>query len=161
VNREAAEADLPAIARIHARYVTDTAATFDVEPLGVEGWREKWQAACAADHPWFVFEQGGEVLGFAIAGAFRPKASYRPTVETTIYLDTGAVGHGAGRPLYSTMLDEAARRGFHLAVAGVTLPNEASVRLHEALGFSKVGVFEEVGHKLGEWRDVGWWQRRL
>ena len=160
MNREAAEADLAAVARIYAHYVAETVVTFDVEPLGVEGWREKWQAR-EADHPWFVFEDAGEVLGYAIAGAFRPKAAYRPTVETTIYLDPRAVGRGAGRSLYSALLAEAGRRGFHLAVAGATLPNEASVRLHETLGFTKVGVYTEVGHKFGEWHDVGWWQRLL
>ncbi len=161
MNREAGEADLAAIAAIHAPYVTDTVATFDEEPLPVEGWREKWRSACDADQPWYVCEEGGKVLGFAYCGSFRPKAAYRLTVETTIYLDRDAAGRGLGRSLYSDLLAEAGRRGFHLAVAGVTLPNDASVRLHEGFGFTPVGVFTEVGHKFGEWRDVGWWQRRL
>lgn len=161
MNREAAEADLEAIDAIHAHYVTATVATFDLEPLGVEGWRAKWLSARQADQPWFVTEEGGEVVGFAISGAFRLKAAYRPTVETTIYLGREAIGRGLGRSLYTDMLAEAARRGFHLAVAGITLPNEASVRLHAGLGFTEVGVFAEVGHKLGEWHDVGWWQLRL
>ena len=161
MNREAGEADLGAIAAIHAHYVAETAATFDEEPLPVEGWLEKWRTAQNADQPWWVSEEAGEVVGFAYCGSFRPKAAYRPTVETTIYLDSGAVGRGLGRSLYSDLLAEAARRGFHLAVAGITLPNAASVRLHEGLGFSAVGVFSEVGHKQGEWWDVGWWQRRL
>jgi len=161
VNREAGEADLEAIAAVHAHYVEGTVATFDVEPLPVEGWREKWSAGRDADHPWLVAEEGGEVVGFAYCGPFRPKAAYRPTVETTIYLESGAVGRGIGRSLYAELLGEAARRGFHLAVAGITLPNEASLALHAGLGFTEVGVFSEVGHKLGEWRDVGWWQLRL
>ena len=161
MNREVQEGDLEAIDRIHTGYVRDTVATFDLEGLGPEGWREKWRTAVSADQPWLVREEGGEVVGFAIATAFRPKAAYRLTVESTIYLDPGAVGRGVGRPLYEAMLGEAARRGFHLAVAGITLPNRASVALHEALGFESVGTFCEVGHKLGEWRDVGWWQRRL
>lgn len=161
MNREASEADLDAIAAIHARYVAETVVTFDEQPLPVQGWKEKWRSARDADQPWYVTEQGGEVVGFAYSGSFRPKAAYRPTVETTIYLDREAVGQGLGRALYSDMLAEAGRRGFHLAVAGVTLPNEASVRLHEGLGFSKVGEFTEVGHKFGQWWDVGWFQRRL
>ena len=161
MNRETTEGDLEAIAAIHTHYVAETVITFDVEPLPVDGWRKKWRSAREADQPWYVSEQGGEVVGFAYSGSFRPKAAYHPTVETTIYLAQGAAGRGIGRSLYSDMLAEAARRGFHLAVAGITLPNEASVRLHEGLGFTEVGVFTEVGHKLGEWRDVGWWQRRL
>lgn len=161
MNREASEVDLEAIARIHAHYVAETVATFDEEPLPVEGWREKWRSGRDADQPWYVCEEGAEVVGFAYSGSFRPKAAYRSTVETTIYLGADAVGRGLGRPLYSDMLAEAARRGFHLAVAGITLPNDASVRLHSTLGFSEVGVFSEVGHKRGDWRDVGWWQLRL
>lgn len=158
MNRDAEEADLEAVNRIHSHYVRETVVTFDVESLGVSSWRDRWQAAREGDHPWLVLEEEGEVLGFAISGPFRPKASYRPTIETTVYLDQAAAGRGAGRSLYSALLTESARRGFHLAVAGVTLPNEASVRLHEGLGFSKVGTFTEVGHKFGEWHDVGWWQ---
>ena len=161
MNREAGEGDLEAIAAVHGHYVRGSVATFDTEPLGVEGWREKWRAARDADHPWLVAEEGGEVVGFALCGPFRPKAAYRPTVETTIYLDSGASGRGIGRSLYADMLAEAGRRGFHLAVAGITLPNEPSVRLHRELGFTEVGVFSEVGHKLGQWRDVGWWQKLL
>jgi phosphinothricin acetyltransferase len=161
VNREVADADLGEVARIHSHYVEHTVATFDLEPLGEGGWREKWRAAGEAGHPWLVCEEDGRVLGFAIAGPFRPKAAYGPTVETTIYLDPAAVGRGVGRALYSDMLREASQRGFHLAVAGVTLPNEASARLHAGVGFERVGIFNEVGHKHGEWRDVEWWQLRL
>ena len=161
MNREATEGDLEAIAAIHTHYVAETVATFDEDPLSVEGWRAKWRSAQEANQPWYVCEEDDEVVGFAYGGSFRPKAAYRPTVETTIYLDREAVGRGLGRVLYSDMLSEATHRGFHLAVAGITLPNEASVRLHEVLGFTKVGEFTEVGHKLGEWWDVGWWQLLL
>ncbi len=103
---------------------------------------------------------GGELLGYASTSKFGEKPAYRSTIEMTIYLREDARGRGIGRPLYELALREAAR-SFHLAVAGITLPNEASVALHEQLGFTRIGVFEEVGHKLGHWRDVGWWQLRL
>ena len=139
---------------IHAHYAAQSVATFDLEPLGVEAWRSKLDDAVTAGHPWLVLDEDGEVAGYAISGTFRPKAAYRTTVETTVYLHPGAVGRGAALRLYEALLAEAAERDFHRAVAGVTLPNEASVRLHEALGFKAVGVFTEVGHKFGEWHDV-------
>ncbi len=161
LHREAREDDLPAIARIHGHYAENTPATFDSAALSFEAWTQKWRAAGEAGHPWLVGEEAGAVFGYAITGPFRPKDAYFATVETSVYLDPGAVGRGVGRSLYEALLTEAAGRGFHLAVAGITLPNPASVDLHEALGFEPVGVFHEVGHKHGEWRDVGFWTRPL
>jgi L-amino acid N-acyltransferase YncA len=159
--RPATDADLEEIARIYAHYVERTPATFDVDAPSLDEWGRRWDTAQEANRPWYVSEAADGVAGFVVMSGFRPKGAYRATVETTIYLDPEAVGHGLGRPLYAEALDEAARRGFHVAVAGITLPNRGSVDLHESLGFTKVGVFEEVGHKHGDWRDVSWWQRRL
>ncbi len=137
--------------------------TFDVEPLPVTTWRERFAGAREAGRPWRVAEaeDGGGVVGYATASAFRPKAAYGATVETTIYLAPGRGGHGLGTALLGALLAACADAGFHRAVAGVTLPNPASVALHERLGFTPVGVFSEVGHKHGAWHDVGWWQLRL
>jgi len=159
--RPATAVDLPAIAGIYAYYVDHTPATFDVDPPTLEDWGVRWETAAAAARPWFVTEMDSGVVGFVVTSGFRPKAAYHATIETTIYLDRPAIGRGLGRPLYEAALREASERGFHLAVAGITLPNRGSVALHEGLGFTKVGVFEEVGHKLGDWRDVSWWQLRL
>lgn len=161
LHREAREGDLRAIARIHGHYAEHTAATFDSGELALEAWSQKWRAAGEVDHPWLVGEAEDAVFGYAITGPFRPKEAYFATVETSVYLDPPSVGRGLGRPLYEALLAEAARRDFHLAVAGITLPNRASVDLHEALGFEPVGVFHEVGHKHGGWRDVGFWTRKL
>jgi phosphinothricin acetyltransferase len=153
--------DLAAIAAIYAPYVEKTAITFDLEPPSAAAWRAKWDAAQNGGHPWFVAEaEGGELLGYVSTSQFMPRLAYRSTIQTTIYLREDARGRGIGTALYELALREAAR-SFHRAVAGITLPNEASVALHERLGFTRVGVFEEVGHKLGQWRDVGWWQLRL
>jgi phosphinothricin acetyltransferase len=160
--RPARAADVEAIASIYAHYVEHTFITFDLDAPSAEGWRARWQEAQTVGYPWVVAERAGAVVGFVTTGAFRPKAAYRSTVETTIYLAREATGQGIGRPLYELALRELAASGlFHLATAGIALPNAASVELHERLGFTRVGVFEEVGHKLGAWRDVGWWQRRL
>jgi phosphinothricin acetyltransferase len=159
--RLALAGDLAAMARIYSYYVESTPQTFDLDPPSAADWRQRWEVAREAERPWFVTEADGGVVGFVLMSGFRPKAAYARTVECTIYLDPAAVGDGLGRPLYEAALAEAARRGFHVAVAGITLPNRGSVALHESLGFERVGVFREVGHKLGEWRDVSWWQRML
>lgn len=159
--RAATADDLAAIARIYSYYVESTPQTFDLEPPSAAEWRERWDVAREAGRPWYVTETEAGVVGFVLMSGFRPKGAYARTVECTIYLDAAVVGNGLGRPLYEAALAEAGRRGFHVAVAGITLPNRGSVALHESLGFERVGVFREVGHKLGEWRDVAWWQRRL
>lgn len=159
--RPTAEADLDAIAGIYAHYVRTSAVTFHTEAPPAEDWRRRLLAAEETGHPWLVSEVQEEVVGFAYASTFRPREAYALTTETTVYLHPDAVGRRFARPLYEQLLDEAAERGFHLAVAGITLPNEASVALHEGIGFEPVGVFREVGHKLGAWHDVGWWQRAL
>lgn len=159
--RAATAGDLPAIAGIYAHYVESTAITFDLEAPTAADWVARWESARAADRPWSVSERDGEVAGFVVTSEFRPRAAYRATVEASIYVVPGLVGQGIGRPLYEATLGEAARRGFHVAVAGITLPNPRSVALHERLGFEAVGTFNEVGHKLGRWRDVSWWQLRL
>lgn len=159
--RPASEEDLPRIAAIYSHWVEHTAVTFDLVAPSVAEWGERFAGAREGRYPWLVADAGGDVAGYATTAAFRSKPAYRSTVETTIYLEPTRVRHGLGRELYAALLDEAAARGFHLAAAGITLPNAASVGLHEALGFTSVGVFTEVGHKLGAWRDVGWWQRRL
>ncbi len=161
VIRPAGEQDLEAIGAIYAHYVEHTAATFDVDVPDLDAWRARWRAAGGVGHPWRVAELEGVVAGYATASAFRPKAAYFSTVETTIYLRPDTVGRGLGRELYAHVLRAAAAAPFHLAVAGITLPNPGSVALHEALGFTPVGTFSQIGHKLGAWRDVSWWQLRL
>jgi L-amino acid N-acyltransferase YncA len=139
--------------------VQHTAITFDLEAPSAADWAGRLAAAHGL--PWVGCEDDGRLVGFAYAGRFRPKRAYEPTVETTIYLHHEAGGRGLGRLLYGALLDRVGAGGFHTAVAGVTLPNPASVALHERLGFTPVGVFGEVGHKLGRWHDVGFWLRRF
>jgi L-amino acid N-acyltransferase YncA len=115
----------------------------------------------AASHAWLVAEREGEVLGYANASAFRDRPAYRWSVTVSIYLAEEARGRGVGRALYGALFDRLRERGFRMACAGITLPNEASVGLHETLGFELVGVNREIGWKDGAWRDVGWYQLEL
>jgi len=161
VIRPATPGDLEPMAAIYAHYVEHTAVTFDVETPPLEDWRQRLDAAAARNHPWLVTEQDGTVAGYAYAGPFRSRAAYAKTAETSIYLDHRRLGRGLGRPLYAALLAELAARGFHLAIAGMTLPNAASQALHRELGFEPVGVFSQVGYKRGAWHDVEFSQLRF
>lgn len=112
-------------------------------------------------HPWLVAEEDGRVLGYASTSPMRNRAAYRWSVETGIYLEPGAQGRGIGRKLLAAHLELLERQGFVTAIAGIALPNEASVALHEKLGFTLSGVERGVGFKFGQWVDVGRWQRDL
>ncbi|HEY7935010.1 MAG TPA: GNAT family N-acetyltransferase [Solirubrobacteraceae bacterium] len=159
--RAVGEQDLDGIAAIYAHYVEHTYITFDTSAPSPEEWRVKLRAAEREGHPWLLSEADGTLHGYALTFAFKSKPAYRFTLETSIYLDPRSVGMGLGRELYEKALSDAGARGFHVAVAGIALPNPRSVALHQSLGFQPVGIFREVGHKLGDWRDVGWWQRPL
>jgi L-amino acid N-acyltransferase YncA len=111
--------------------------------------------------PWLVAETAEGVTGYAYAAPFRSRAAYRWSVETSVYLGEAARGCGIGRRLYDHLLAELCDLGYVNAYAGIALPNEASVRLHEAVGFTAIGVFPAAGHKHGRWVDVGWWVRAL
>ncbi|MBV9901016.1 MAG: N-acetyltransferase, partial [Alphaproteobacteria bacterium] len=111
-----------------------------------------WLAACDAD---------GAMLGYAYACAFRPRLAYRFSVETTVYVAQGAQGRGIGTALYGALLPVLEKQGFVQAIGAITIPNEASIALHERFGFVRAGTYEKVGYKLGEWRSVGLWQRAL
>jgi phosphinothricin acetyltransferase len=112
-------------------------------------------------HLWLVAERDGRVVGYAYGGPHRERAAYNWTVEVSAYVDRNAHRTGLGRLLYTELFDRLRSMGFRLLVAGITLPNEASVAIHEAIGFEPVGVYKNIGFKNGQWRDVGWWQLDL
>jgi len=118
-------------------------------------------AKYAASHAWLVAEAGGRVAGYAYGSPHRERAAYASSCDVAIYVDPARARRGIGRALYDELLPRLAARGFHAAFAGIALPNDASVGLHEAMGFTPVGIYSEVGSKFGAWRDVGWWQRLL
>ena len=114
------------------------------------------------EHAWLVAQDAaGRVVGYAYAHRFAERPAYRWTCESSIYLSDDARGRGVGRTLYAALLDRLVERGFRQVMAGITLPNPASVRVHESLGFELVGVFRSVGWKLGRWHDVARMQRVL
>jgi phosphinothricin acetyltransferase len=114
-----------------------------------------------ATHPWLVAEREGVVVGYAYAGPHRTRPGYRWAAEVSVFVDRPCHGSGVGRALYEELLARLRRQRLHVALAGITLPNHASVGLHEAMGFTPVGVYREVGWKAGAWRSVGWWQLLL
>lgn len=151
--REATAADLPRITEIYNGYVRDTHATFDLEPFAD---RSAWFAHYGTAPHWCLVDE--DVHGYATSSVFRAKAAYRSTVETSVYVAPDATGRGVGRALYDALLTRCDEAGVHRCVAGIALPNEASVALHVACGFRPVGVFTEVGFK-GRWVDVAWYER--
>jgi L-amino acid N-acyltransferase YncA len=161
--RAATTEDAAACAAIYAPYVTDTTISFETEPPTQAEMAERIVGAVRT-HAWLVLEDledDGRVVGYAYAGPWRSRAAYRWTCETSIYLEIGRRRTGFGRALYEALLARLAERGYRTAVAGMTLPNEASVALHQAMGFEPVGTFREVGRKHGQWYDVAWAQRSL
>jgi phosphinothricin acetyltransferase len=158
--RDASERDAAACAAIYAPYVTDTAITFETHPPSAEDMAERI-ATSSRRHAWLVLEDQGRVVGYAYGGPFNPRAAYRWACEVSVYLELGRRRTGGGKTLYNVLLPRLVDRGFHIAVAGMTLPNEASVGFHRAMGFEHVGVYRRIGFKHGTWHDVAWTQRTL
>ena len=159
--RLATAADAAAIAAIYAVYVRDTVITFEVDPPPDAAEFGRRLAAVGQRYPWLVAEAQGRVLGYAYAGEYRVRAAYRWNVETTVYLDPAAQRQGLGRRLYAALFALLRLQGFYNAYGIITLPNAASVGLHEHMGFVPIGVYKDVGYKHGAWHDVGWWGLRL
>ncbi len=145
---------------IYAPFVLDTWVSFETE-VPDEAEMASRIAANSASHAWLVVDVGGAIAGYAYGSAHRTRAAYASSCDVAIYVDPAYGRRGIGRALYAHLLPVLAQRGFHAAFAGIAQPNEGSVALHEAMGFEPVGIYREVGWKLGAWRDVGWWQRLL
>ncbi|MFI0742859.1 GNAT family N-acetyltransferase [Streptomyces sp. NPDC021100] len=160
--RPGTEDDLEELTRIYNHYVVETPITFDIEPFTVDG-RRPWllEHPDSGPHRLLVAEQGGKLLGYATSSALRAKHAYATSVETTVYVAPEHVGHGVGGLLYSSLFEVLEREDVHMALAGITVPNDASRRLHERFGFRPVGVYEQVGRKFGRFWDVAWFQRRV
>jgi phosphinothricin acetyltransferase len=144
---------------IYAPYC-NTPISFEMEPPTVEEMRHRL-AKVLGPYPWLICADRDEVLGYVYATQHRERAAYRWSVDTTVYVRQGRQRRGIGRALYTSLLAILPLQGYVNAYAGVTLPNPASVGLHEALGFEPVGVYGQVGFKCGAWHDVAWFQRSL
>jgi L-amino acid N-acyltransferase YncA len=158
--RDASPLHAAACAAIYAPYVLGTAATFELEPPSADELARRIGQA-QATHAWLVLEEHDEVVGYAYGVPYKPRPAYRWSCEVSVYVAPDRRRSGAGRALYEALLARLAERGYRMALAGMTLPNEASVGLHRALGFEHAGTLHGVGWKLGAWHDVALMQRPL
>jgi phosphinothricin acetyltransferase len=158
--RPATADDAAALLAIYAPVVRETAITFELEPPSVGEIAERVRTI-RGRWPWLVLEEAGVVAGYAYASTWRARAAYQWAVESTVYVRANARHRGVGRAVYRALLACLRLQGVRLAIGGITLPNPASVRLHEALGFQCVGVHPACGYKHAAWHDVGFWQLEL
>jgi L-amino acid N-acyltransferase YncA len=159
VIRLATPDDAGNVLAVYAPYCS-TPISFEAGPPGEDEMRQRIVQTLRTG-PWLVCEEAGRVIGYAYAGPHRERAAYRWSVDTTVYVRPGQYRSGVGRALYTSLFGVLALQGFVSAYAGVTLPNPASVGLHEAMGFVLVGTYQRVGFKNGSWHDVAWYQRLL
>lgn len=155
-----ADNDAAQIQGIYAPFVRDTAVSFEVEPPSVEEMQQRIKNTLQR-FPWLVCEHQGEVVGYVYATSHSDRVAYLWSVNVSVYIHQRCRRSGVGKALYSSLFEILRLQGFYNAYAGATLPNSASVGLHEAFGFQPVGVYEAVGYKFGAWHSVGWWQLAL
>jgi L-amino acid N-acyltransferase YncA len=152
--------DMAAIAAIYAPYCESSAITFETEALSPGQMAQRF-TRLGQKYPWVVAEIDGAVAGYAYGGPHHERAAYRWASNVSVYVDDSYQRNGVGRDLYRALFDVMRLQGFTQAIAGITLPNDPSVALHKSLGFQLMGVYKNIGYKLGAWRDVGWWQLPL
>lgn len=158
--RTATPEDAAEIAAIYAPIVRDTVISFETTPPDETEMAARI-AKTLVDYPWLVGMIDGRVAGYVYAGQHRARAAYRWSCDVTVYVHDDFRRRGVGSALYRALFDILKRQQFHVAWAGITLPNPGSVAVHEAVGFEHIGTYREVGHKFGAWRDVGWWRRPI
>jgi phosphinothricin acetyltransferase len=160
--RHARPADLPALTEIYNHYIVHTTITFDLKPLEPherQGWFD--EHADSGRYRLLVAEEDGRLVGYTTSSRWRPKAAYDTTVESSVYCRDGATGRGLGSRLYEALFAAIADQDVHRIVAGATMPNPASVALHERFGFTRVGEFTGVGRKFGQYWNVAWFERPM
>ena len=148
------------MADIYNPFILGTTITFEEEAITPQEMASRVRAVLPA-LPWLVIEVHGAVVGYAYATPWKTRSAYRRTVESAIYVAPSQAGQGLGTRLYEALLGALQQLGIHAVLGGIALPNEASVALHERLGFEKVGQLRQVGWKLQRWVDVGYWEKRL
>jgi phosphinothricin acetyltransferase len=154
--------DAEAICEIYNPYVTETSVTFEAVAVSQEEMAKRIEKRLLK-HAWFVSvdETTKKINGYAYAGVWRERQAYRFTSEVTVYVAPGCQGKGVGKSLYKMLIETMRAKGYHVLVAGIALPNEKSVGVHEAMGFKKVAHFENVGYKFDQWLDIGFWELQL
>lgn len=149
--------DAEAICDIYNYYVEHTIITFEEAPV-LPAEMEGRIAQATTKLPWIVYEENKQVEGYAYASEWKSRCAYRYSLETTVYLRKGREGKGIGSILYSELIELLKKKNYHAAIGGISLPNDASIALHEKFGFKKIGQFVEVGYKFDKWIDVGYWE---
>ena len=149
--------DAREIAEIYNFYILNSCVTFEELAVSTDEMRGRIEAT-HSKFPWLVFEKDSEILGYAYATMWKPRSAYKHTVEISVYLKTEAKNAGIGTLLYKELISQLTDLGFHAVIGGISLPNEASVALHEKFGFEKIAQFKEVGYKFKKWIDVGYWE---
>jgi L-amino acid N-acyltransferase YncA len=158
--RAAERRDAGAVAAIYAPVVRETAISFETDPPTPEIMADRIETTLQR-YPWLVAEREGEVVGYVYGSEHRQRAAYRWSVDVTAYVADGARRQRVGQKMYGALINLLRAQGFRSAFAGIALPNPASVALHESVGFEALGVYRDVGFKLGRWHDVGWWRLGL
>jgi phosphinothricin acetyltransferase len=158
--RLATDADAAAVQAIYAPFCERTPVSFETVPPTVDEIRRRI-GKTLEQLPWLVCDDGGSVAGYVYASPHRERAAYRWSVDVAVYVREDCRGRGVGRALYTSLLHALGVQGYYNAYAGITLPNPASVGLHEAVGFRPLAVYRGVGYRLGAWHDVGWWHLAL
>lgn len=149
--------DAAQIAEIYNYYILKTHHTFETAALSADEMNERI-GETSEDYPFLVAEDEGEIQGYVYATQFKLRQAYKHSVEASIYVRNQAKQQGIGSKLYEQFLEELKETDVHAIMAGISLPNEASVKFHEKQGYEKVAHFKEVGYKLGRWVDVGFWE---
>ena len=158
--RSASVDDAGRCAEIYAPFVTDSWVSFELDAPGAEEMAARI-ARARQSHEWLVVESGGILCGYAYGSQHRTRGAYQTSCDVAVYVDPGHSRQGLGRALYEALLPRLKARKIHAAFAGIALRNPASIALHQAVGFEPVGIYREVGWKMGGWRDVAWYQRLL
>ncbi len=159
--RVARPEDAAAMHAIYAPIVASTTISFELDAPSIEEMRGRIESTLVR-LPWLVSEDDeGALDGYAYASRHRERAAYRWSVDVSAYVRADRRGRGVGKALYVALFDRLVELGYFQAFAGIVLPNAASIALHEAVGFKALGVYRDVGYKLGAWHDVGWWQCTL
>jgi phosphinothricin acetyltransferase len=153
-------ADAQAICGIYNPYIKHTVISFEENPITMQAMERRIRAISSV-YPWLVCEEAGEVIGYAYVNQWKDRTAYGSSVEDSIYLKHGYEGKGIGACLLSRLLEAVEKTAIHAVVAGITLPNERSIALHEKFGFTRVAQFKEIGFKLHQWLDVGYWELLL
>jgi phosphinothricin acetyltransferase len=158
--RTASPADSQAVCTIYNHYVANTIITFEELPISIDEMAGRIDEVTQV-LPWYLYEESGQVVGYAYAIPWKSRSAYRYAVESAVYVSSHFLGKGVGSKLYSALITELQRRSFHCVIGGIALPNVASIALHEKMGFEKVAQFREVGWKFQQRIDVGYWELLL